>query len=85
MVSALNGRMGSFASPQRWWSPPAYWLRSFTLCRVCSNLVMYYHTQNNRRVRRFDLKKVDFVARRDLVRLPLDKKSQDCADVTLRP
>jgi choloylglycine hydrolase len=47
------------------------------------NLIMYYHTQNNRRVRRVDLKKIDFTAGGDLLRLPLDKeKRQDYADVT---
>jgi choloylglycine hydrolase len=46
------------------------------------NLVMYYHTQNNRRVRRVDLRKIDF-AGTDIIRVPLDKdKSQDYADVT---
>ncbi len=49
------------------------------------NLVMYYHTQNNRRVRRLDLKKVDFAAASGLVRTPLDgARGQDYEDVTLR-
>jgi choloylglycine hydrolase len=47
------------------------------------NLVMYYHTQNNRRLRRVDLKKVNFGGSTELVRSPLDKqKSQDYEDVT---
>lgn len=49
------------------------------------NLVMYYHTQHNRRVRRVDLKKIDFGAGTDLVRQPMDQeKSQDYLDVTFR-
>lgn len=47
------------------------------------NLVMQYHTMNNRRVRQVDLKKADFAAK-DLVRLPLDKdKKQDIEDVVI--
>lgn len=47
------------------------------------NLVMYYHTQHNRRVRRVELRKIDFAAPGGLQRLPLDKnQSQDYADVT---
>ena len=47
------------------------------------NLIMYYHTQNNRRVRMIDLKKVDFSIVRGAVKLPLDKqKSQDIEDIT---
>lgn len=46
------------------------------------NLVLYYHTMHNRRVRQVDLKKVNFDAK-DIVRLPLDReKSQDIDDVT---
>jgi choloylglycine hydrolase len=49
------------------------------------NLVMYYHTQNNRRVRRVDLKKIDFAASAELVREPMDKeRSQDYLDVALQ-
>ena len=49
------------------------------------NRVLYYHTQNNRRVRMVDLKKIDFAKTGELVRLPLDKqKSQDIEDVTPR-
>jgi choloylglycine hydrolase len=49
------------------------------------NLVMQYHTQNNRRVRQVDLKKIDFAKGGDLQRLPLDQdKSQDILDVTPR-
>jgi hypothetical protein len=45
---------------------------------------MYYHTQNNRRVRRVELKKIDFTAGTGLVRQPMDKeKSQDYLDVAL--
>jgi choloylglycine hydrolase len=47
------------------------------------NLVMYYHTQHNRRVRRLEFVKIDFAAGAELVRSPLDKeKKQDFEDVT---
>ncbi len=46
------------------------------------NLRMYYHTQNNRRVRMLDLAKIDF-SKPGLVRMPLDKqKVQDIEDIT---
>lgn len=46
------------------------------------NMVFYYHTQNNRRVRQVDLKKLDFSVT-DRTRFPLDKeKKQDIEDVT---
>lgn len=46
------------------------------------NKVLYYHTQNNRRVRKVDLSKLDFGAK-DRVRFPLDReKTQDIEDVT---
>ena len=47
------------------------------------NLAMYYHTQNNRRVRMIDLKRIDFKNSDVLLRVPLDKqKKQDIEDVT---
>ena len=47
------------------------------------NLVMQYHTMNDRRVRQLDMKKIDFAGLNEMVRLPLDKeKSQDILDVT---
>ncbi len=47
------------------------------------NLVIYYHTQHNRRVRMVDLKKIDFDSPGEIVRLPMDKeKSQDIEDIT---
>lgn len=47
------------------------------------NQVLYYHTQNNRRVRKVDLSKIDFRSAQEKVRFPLDKvKSQDIEDVT---
>lgn len=46
------------------------------------NLVLYYHTMHNRRVRQVDLKKLFFDAK-DIVRSPLDReKAQDIDDVT---
>ena len=42
------------------------------------NLIMYYHTQHNRRVRKVELGKIDFAKGTELVRMPLDKeKKQD--------
>jgi choloylglycine hydrolase len=47
------------------------------------NLVLYYHTQNNRRVRKVDISKVDFGSMRGQVLIPLDKeRNQDIEDVT---
>lgn len=47
------------------------------------NLVMYYHTQHNRRVRKLEFVKIDFAKGAALVRKPLDKeKKQDFEDVT---
>jgi choloylglycine hydrolase len=47
------------------------------------NLVVQYHTQNNRRVRQIDMKSIDFAKPGPLVRVPLDKqKTQDIEDVT---
>jgi len=49
------------------------------------NRVMYYHTQNNRRVRMVDLKRVDFSLSGEWLRIPMDKqKAQDIEDVTPR-
>ena len=61
-------------------------LRSATLWTTAydtKNLVMQYHTMHNRRVRQIDLKKIDFVTQKQMLRLPLDQaKSQDILDVT---
>lgn len=47
------------------------------------NLVMYYHTQNNRRVQKLDLKRINFAEGGPVVKLPLDKqKAQDIEDIT---
>jgi choloylglycine hydrolase len=60
-------------------------MRSSTLWTTIwdtKNMVMYYHTENNRRVRQVDLKKLDFTVK-DRIRFPLDKeKKQDIEDVT---
>ncbi len=46
------------------------------------NKVLYYHTQHNRRIRRLDLKKIDFTTGAELTRMPMDKvKAQDFEDV----
>ena len=50
----------------------------WTTCSDTKNRVIYYDTQHNRRVR-----KIDFTATRDVVRLPIDKKkAQDIEDIT---
>ncbi len=63
-------------------------MRSSTLWTTAwdlKNRVLYYHTQNNRRVRTLDVAAVDFGALKGIVRIPLDKqKSQDIEDVTPR-
>jgi len=63
-------------------------MRSSTLWTTAydtKNLVMHYHTMHNRRVRRVDLKDIDFAATNELVFVELDKnKSQDVEDVTPR-
>jgi len=49
------------------------------------NLVFYYHTSHNRRVRMVDLKKIDFAASKEIKRMPMDKApQQDIEDVTPR-
>jgi choloylglycine hydrolase len=61
-------------------------MRSATLWTTgydTKNLIMYYHTQHNRRVRKVELGKIDFANRTEPVRMPLDKeKKQDFEDVT---
>ena len=47
------------------------------------NLVMYYHTQNNRRVRQVDLKKLDFTVK-DRIRFPLDKEKNKTSRMSRR-
>jgi choloylglycine hydrolase len=47
------------------------------------NLVIYYHTQHNRRIRKVEFEKIDFAKWTELVRMPLDKeKKQDFEDIT---
>ena len=47
------------------------------------NLIMYYHTQHNRRVRKVEFGKIDFAKGTELVHMPLDRqKKQDFEDVT---
>ena len=47
------------------------------------NQALYYHTQNNRRVRMVDFGKLDFGSKQEKVRFPLDRvKAQDIEDVT---
>jgi hypothetical protein len=47
--------------------------------------IMYYHTQNNRRVRRVDLKKIDFTGGTELMWQAMDKeKGRDYLDVSFQ-
>lgn len=50
------------------------------------NRVLYWHTMHNRRVRKIDLKKIDFgKLKKDLTFLPLDEKQvQDIKEVTVQ-
>jgi choloylglycine hydrolase len=61
-------------------------MRSSTLWTTAydtKGLVLQYHTQHNRRVRRVDPKRIDFSHPDGLVHLPLDRvKAQDIDDVT---
>ena len=62
-------------------------MRSSTIWTTAAdtkNLKLYYHTQNNRKVRMVDLKKIDFSpASKKMIRFPLDKKkSQEIEDIT---
>ncbi len=67
-------------------SKKAVGMRSSTLWTSAydlKNKVMYYHTQHNRRVRRMDILKINFIKQTDLAFFPLDKeKKQDIEDVT---
>lgn len=61
-------------------------MRSSTIWTTAYNtkdLVMQYHTMNDRRVRQVDLKKIDFANLKERVRLPLDAgNSEEILDVT---
>ncbi|WP_152050903.1 MULTISPECIES: linear amide C-N hydrolase [Tautonia] len=61
-------------------------MRSSTLWTTgwdTKNKALYYHTQNNRRVRKVDLTELNFAEGREKIRFPLDKeKVQDIEDVT---
>ncbi len=61
-------------------------LRSSTLWTTgydMKNLVLYYHTQHNRRVRMIDVKALDFDQIKQIVHAPLDReKRQDIENVT---
>lgn len=54
----------------------------YTVANDTKNLVIYYHTMFNRRVRKIDLKKVDF-GKKGIRSIPLDKKRvQDIEELT---
>lgn len=61
-------------------------LRSSTLWTVTydtKNKVMYYHTENNRRVRKVDFEKIAFASPAEIIHQPLDTvKAQDIEDRT---
>ena len=78
----LGSAEGPDANPER-----LKGMRSSTIWTTVvdtKNLVYYYHTQHNRRVRMVDLKRIDFSPNKaGLRRYPLDmKKSEDIEDVT---
>ena len=78
----LGSAEGPDANPER-----LKGMRSSTIWTTVAdtkNLVYYYHTQHNRRVRMVDLKRIDFSPNKaGLRRYPLDmKKSEDIEDVT---
>jgi len=54
----------------------------WTVVYDTKNLVIYYHTQNNRRIREVNLNRINFTAS-SIIKQPLDKiKEQDIKDVT---
>lgn len=54
----------------------------WTIANDTANLVIYYHTMYNRRVRKIDLKQIDFINGEKAI-MPLDKKTkEDIEDVT---
>ena len=64
-------------------------MRSSTIWTTAAdskNLKLYYHTQNNRKVRMVDLKKIDFSPKnKEIQHIQLDKKkSQEIENVTPR-
>jgi choloylglycine hydrolase len=65
---------------------PQVGLRSstcWTSAADTKNLVYYFHTQHNRRVRKIDLSKIDFDSVKTAIRFPLDKEhTQDIEDRT---
>lgn len=60
-------------------------LRSSTCWTTCwdiSKKVLYFHTQHNRRVRKVDMKRIDF-SKKEITHIPLDeKREQDIKDIT---
>jgi len=47
-----------------------------------SKSVLYFHTQNNRRVRKVEIDRIDF-SKTKITHIPLDeKKEQDIKDIT---
>ncbi|RLJ18482.1 choloylglycine hydrolase [bacterium endosymbiont of Escarpia laminata] len=64
-------------------------MRSSTIWTTAWDLterVLYYHTQHNRRIRKLDLKKIDFSKQaHEIVHIPLDdKKEQDIKEISFR-
>lgn len=54
----------------------------WTIANDTANLVIYYHTMYNRRVRKIDLKQIDFINGKKTT-IPLDKETkEDIEDVT---
>jgi choloylglycine hydrolase len=86
ILDNFNLPLGSAEGPQ---AKPE-WLKGmrsstiWTSVADTKNLVYYYHTQHNRKLRMVDLKKIDFSSKiKGFKRFPLDKiKSQEIEDVT---
>ncbi len=68
-------------------SDKLYSATQWTTAADLKNLVFYYHTQNSRRVRRVDLKKIDFTKiGKEIISQPLDEsRNEKFEDLTPKP
>jgi choloylglycine hydrolase len=75
----LGANQAEGSDPSKAASMPAS--TQYTIANDTKNLVIYYHTMFNRRVRKLDLKKIDF-SKKGIRGIPLDKKrAQDIEEV----
>lgn len=85
ILDNFNLPLGSAEGPEAN-SERLHGMRSSTIWTSAAdtkNLVLYYHTQHNRRVRMVDLKRINFSLNAGIVHIPLDEqKSQDIEDMT---